>query len=66
MKSYAKAALEIVAVVTVVAILLLLVATEYPEPSEKRAPPSPQEITLFKSKCEGRTTLIRNKLNCVK
>ena len=64
MRSCAKAVIELVAIVTVVAILLLLVATEYPEPVEMPAPPSTHQMALFASKCDGRVVLIRNELEC--
>jgi hypothetical protein len=66
MKYLLRAIAELLVFAAILFVLLLLAVSQLPDPSEKRGPPSPQDIRLFMRDCPDRTVLIHNKLECRK
>lgn len=64
MRSFLRAIAELLVVAAILFALLLLVVSLLPGDAPKGRPPTSQEISLFTRECDGRTILVRNKLEC--
>jgi hypothetical protein len=67
MRYLLRAILELFVIAAILFALLLLYVSQLPDPRlhEPGAPLSPQQVRIFMRECDGRTAIIRKKLECL-